>query len=144
METQDRGLGPCFLWTGIISPAGYGVIYAGEGTKRTYAHRQHWIDNNGPIPKGTVLRHRCDIRHCWRLDHLVPGTQADNVRDMMQRGRQAKGTMRWNAKLTDDTVRRIKKNTEGYNQVQWSQVLGVSDATINLILKGKRWKHVVD
>lgn len=36
---------------------------------------------------GPVLRHRCDNPPCINPAHLEPGTQADNVRDMAERGR---------------------------------------------------------
>lgn len=46
---------------------------------------------NGPIPKGLVVRHTCDVRECVNPDHLILGTQKDNIRDMHDRGRYAGG-----------------------------------------------------
>ena len=33
------------------------------------------------------MRHRCDVRCCVRPDHLLAGTQAQNVADTVRRGR---------------------------------------------------------
>ena len=56
--------------------------------KRTYrAHRLMWEEVNGPIPEGMVLLHICDNPPCIRLDHLRLGTQAENVADMVAKGR---------------------------------------------------------
>lgn len=36
-----------------------------------------------------LVLHHCDNTRCWRPDHLYLGTQADNVRDAVERGRAA-------------------------------------------------------
>ena len=38
-------------------------------------HRWVWEQVNGPIPPGMVVMHRCDNPPCFRLDHLMLGTQ---------------------------------------------------------------------
>lgn len=94
----------CWNWTGTPSPDGYGLIggeiggvrYAPAGT-RLLAHRVSWIIHNGAIPEsdayhGTVVRHSCDNRLCVNPKHLMLGTQADNVQDMLDRGRKVSGT----------------------------------------------------
>lgn len=58
----------------------------GSTTTKMYAHRWVWEAVNGPIPKGMVVRHKCDNRLCYRLSHLELGTQADNVADMVAHG----------------------------------------------------------
>jgi hypothetical protein len=42
---------------------------------------------NGPVPDGLFVLHRCDNRLCVNPDHLFLSTQADNVRDMVAKGR---------------------------------------------------------
>ena len=44
----------------------------------------------GAIPKGNVIRHKCDNRACCNIEHLEVGTQQDNVNDMVKRGRSTK------------------------------------------------------
>jgi len=37
--------------------------------------------------KGKVVRHQCDNPSCYRYDHLLIGSQKDNVQDAVERGR---------------------------------------------------------
>ena len=54
-------------------------------------HRVVWeIHNAEPIPEGMVIRHTCDNPACCNPEHLVLGTQADNLRDCRERGRAVK------------------------------------------------------
>ena len=76
----------CVLWTGGKISTGYGKKYLGAGKERT-AHRWTWEQANGPIPDGLIVRHSCDVRLCVNLEHLLLGTQQDNVNDMIERGR---------------------------------------------------------
>lgn len=79
--------GECWEWAGSKHRHGHGQIYIGAGTPAQYAHRVSWEIHKGPIPKGVVVRHSCDNPGCVNPDHLELGTQADNVRDMVERGR---------------------------------------------------------
>src|SRR5689334_262796 len=40
----------------------------------------------GHQPSNIVSRHTCDNSKCINPDHIIPGTRADNARDMMSRG----------------------------------------------------------
>ena len=42
----------------------------------------------GQIPKGLVIMHHCDNTRCINIDHLQAGTQRENLRDMIAKGRQ--------------------------------------------------------
>lgn len=68
----------CWLWEGYLDPSGYGRIK--HGTLQ-YAHRLMWALENGPIPKGMVVRHLCDNRRCCNPEHLAIGTHKDNSQD---------------------------------------------------------------
>ena len=81
----------CWLWKGATDPHGYGRIAVTEaGKKRSkLAHHVAWELTNGPIPEGALLMHQCDTPACVRPDpqHVRPGTQAENMRGCVQRGR---------------------------------------------------------
>lgn len=49
--------------------------------------RLSWTFFKGEIPRGLWVLHRCDNGFCVRPDHLFLGTCADNVHDMMAKGR---------------------------------------------------------
>ena len=82
-------MGACREFQGSRNEHGYG-IRQGRAARRfgtKYVHRQVWIMANGPIPPGMVVRHSCDNPACFLLAHMQLGTQADNVADAVERGR---------------------------------------------------------
>lgn len=87
----DRSAGDegCWPWTGSVAgpkscPHGR-FKYDGNSV---YTHRFAWeLANNRSVPDGLVVRHACDNPICQNPSHLVIGTQSDNVRDALIRGR---------------------------------------------------------
>lgn len=75
----------CWIWTGAIDRAGYGRI-AVDG-RNEMASRVAWTLENGPIPDGFDVCHRCDNPPCVRVSHLFVGTRRDNMADMIAKGR---------------------------------------------------------
>lgn len=85
----------CWLWTGRVSGGGYGRIQVCKKVVAT--HRLVWEAVHGPIPEGTgwhgtVVRHKCDVRNCCRVEHMELGTQLDNIRDRDERERHGART----------------------------------------------------
>jgi hypothetical protein len=71
--------------------SGYGCLRL---CKRTFsAHRVSYHVFKGPIPEGLHVLHECDNRRCVNPEHLFLGTNLDNIRDSVAKGRR-KGVSR--------------------------------------------------
>jgi hypothetical protein len=83
--------GECWTWTRSRSRGGYGKFNARINGKRVHtASRIAWIICHGIIPGRLHVLHRCDNPPCVRPDHLFLGTNLDNVRDSIAKGRRAR------------------------------------------------------
>lgn len=94
LETRLREVGwtvtasGCWEWNGKRNDDGYGIFNAGRlGYENARAHRAVYECFVEPIPDELQLRHKCDNPPCVNPDHLIPGTAADNSRDMVKRRR---------------------------------------------------------
>lgn len=138
----DRGPG-CWTWTAGKTSKGYGEFMFHK--KVRYAHRTAWELTFGKIPDGLCVRHTCDNPACCRPDHLVLGTQADNVQDMIDRGRDRKalGVDNGRAKLNPQKVRRLRRlRASGLSLKKIALIFGINDKTVWAVVSGKTWKHV--
>ena len=81
-----RQVGRCWEWTGASNGVGYGEIRLSK-TRMVYTHRLAYELTWGPIPEGMVIAHRCDNPRCLKPSHLFPATQAENMQDMVAKGR---------------------------------------------------------
>ncbi len=77
-------VGECWEFDGNISH-GYGRLTV-DG-KRVLAHRYSYEKFVGPILEGLMVCHKCDNPPCVNPDHLFLGTQLDNIRDCIAKGR---------------------------------------------------------
>lgn len=85
-ESQFLGNDNCWNWTKGLTAGGYGQIT--YECKKYAPHRLAWeFANNKKIDKGMVIMHSCDNPACVNPKHLSMATQAENVADMMQKGR---------------------------------------------------------
>ena len=76
----------CWLWTG--GTGGSKSIYGRfrpDGSTKVQAHVWLWERENGPVPDGLELDHRCFTPLCVRPSHLEAVTHAENVRRAHQR-----------------------------------------------------------
>lgn len=130
----------CWEWQGWLC-RGYGHIRESHRRSRVLkAHRVSWELHNGAIPAGLVVRHRCDNPCCVNPAHLELGTQAQNVQDMVLRGRGrgCPGTKNGRSKLSPQQVAAIRASAA--SSCALSRLYGVSDTQITRIRRGNQWR----
>lgn len=137
------GMSDCWYWTANIDDLGYGRI--GKIMGETRAHRLSYRIFKGDIPVSMKVMHGCDVRNCVNPDHLSLGTQADNVADMMQKGRWATGDhtgeRNGQSKLTREKVTAIRALVaDGMSQHEASRRFKVAPMTINRAVRMETWK----
>lgn len=126
---SERG---CWEWQGAKHSFGYGVMM--RQRKRLSLHRlshELWV---GPIPKGMVVRHKCDNPCCVNPNHLIYGTQADNMADVAERGRHGA------KKMTAEQVAEIRASAEPTSVL--AERYGVGVMSINRARRGATWAHI--
>lgn len=133
----------CWLWRASLRPNGYGQFFFGAGKSAGYAHRFAWESTYGPIPKGMLVCHTCDVRACVNPTHLFLGTNADNTQDCIQKGRFPLGEQANNVRLSEADVIAIRAaHAAGESATALALRFGVSKPHIGQIVHERRWKHI--
>lgn len=130
----------CWLWTGTTTVFGHGQIWGGpERKRRILTHRLSWELHRGPIPKGGLVLHSCDVPACVNPDHLSIGDYSKNTKDAYERGRAVPtgGERNGMAVLTKEQALAIKLDTSHVDEI--AAKFGVSRWTVYSIRSGKRW-----
>lgn len=81
-------LGPSHEWTGATQGSlGYGSIRVDGRRRLAHCVAFFLAEGRWPSPQGL---HHCDNPPCVRREHLFEGSQADNQRDMVAKGRHGR------------------------------------------------------
>lgn len=130
----------CWIWTGTVTRHGYGQIAVNR--RPVSAHRYAYSIAFGSIPNGLCVCHRCDVRACVNPAHLFLGTNMENMRDKMAKGRHVSsvGERNGNAKLTNEQVLAIRSDSRSLREI--AADYGVVDTTISHIKTGRNWSKV--
>ncbi len=129
----------CWEWAGTLFSNGYGR-FKGVG-----AHRVAYRLAHGGIPAGYFICHRCDNPRCVNPSHLFAGTHADNMADMVAKGRNApprlSGEHHGCAKLNRTQVAEIRSRyaSGGVTYRSLAADYGVSNTNIRQIVIGRKW-----
>lgn len=153
----------CWAWTGSKSNTGYGKTRCRKLHCRNAtigAHRLSYFIHFGEFPSHLFVLHKCDNRICVNPDHLFLGTQLENMRDKILKGRC--NTPSGNSHFTQKTPELLHRRKYGFSKLTEDQVLqirkshelgrssmpalaeqfGVSVSTINGIIWRDVWRNI--
>ena len=133
----------CWLYISYPDRGGYGKIRFNN--KHMKAHRVSWIIHNNEIPINKLVLHKCDNPACVNPKHLFIGTQKDNMRDMVLKGRKSLkptvvGENSHRAKFTETDIINIRNDPR--NNAEIAREYCVTTPAIRSIKIRKTWKHV--
>ena len=92
-QSYPDGTG-CRIWKGKLNQHGYGVCKVNG--KEIRAHRALFFYLHPEVNKQFVIMHTCDKRACVNPNHLIAGTQTENLEDMTNKGRRKGGAPKGN------------------------------------------------
>jgi hypothetical protein len=135
----------CHLWTAGVDKYGYGKFsYFGRDVK---AHR--YAAGMVDWPPEIETRHLCPGKPnelCVNPEHLTFGSHAENMRDKVEAGRQArlKGADNGRAKLTEEQVLEIRRSYAegGVTQQALGDEYGIDHSVISRIVRRELWTHL--
>jgi len=143
-SVYQRSDDECWPWLGAINSNGYGNFICDGSTHK--AHRISFRIFSGELSTDDVILHKCDNRACVNPRHLVKGTQAENIKDMLNKNRDNyshKGSSNGRSKLHEEDVKQIKQMLISQKlQRDIADQFNVSISTISQINRGVIWKHV--
>ncbi len=148
--SPDGRFQDCWWWTGGKNGQGYGEIWY-----KRVSFKVHRLSANlylyFNISSELDVCHHCDNPSCFNPDHLFIGTVKDNMQDMIRKGRakHSLGEEVHTAKLTEEQVLEIRKSYKESELGIWqfsvitSKKYNCNPTTIDVMLRGKTWKHLL-
>lgn len=137
-KVDIAGEDDCWPWK-ASKRNGYGQFTLGKDENRIPAHRMSYLLSVGDVLDGLLVCHKCDNRPCCNPSHLFVGTDLDNVRDMISKGRRRRRN-----KLSQDDIPEIfKMGSLGIAHWKIAGHFKVSRTAITRILLRQLWRGVV-
>lgn len=124
----------CIEW--ILSTDSYGYGKFKWRGRSFAAHRASYECENGAIPDGLEILHTCDNPSCINPAHLIAGTHADNMRDMAQKGRDARAP-----KITASQALAIRTDARAQRAI--AKEYGLSQSQVGRIKRAEHWARAV-
>jgi len=132
----------CWLWRAGMNGHGYGTFSV--KCQSQLAHRVSWELLRGSIPPGLDVLHNCpggDNPACVNPDHLFLGTDVENRRDAVAKGRHAVGERIHTSRLTQYQAYEILEAGLKFER-ELAARFGVHVRTIKAILNRETWRHL--
>lgn len=139
IDGGDWSLEHCWNWNGYVTDRGYGVFAPSKKVQHR-AHRFALHAYLGREPHGLVL-HSCDNRACVNPKHLSEGSHRENMSQMAERRRAARGPRHPKAKLTLSKAVAINVLHRGgdFSTRELAALFAMHQSTIAAIIKGDLW-----
>lgn len=90
-QKYSKNKNGCWEWVGVRNKKGYGRLHVGDRgkVKKIFAHRLSYFLAFGKYDYSLHVLHTCDNPRCVNPRHLWLGTNVDNQKDSVAKGRQA-------------------------------------------------------
>lgn len=111
------------------------------------AHRISYEFFKGSIPDGKCVCHTCDNPRCVNPAHLWAGTNTENMRDKIEKGRHGGpgnvGEDNPAQKYTEEMVIDMREHfAKGFSMKAISRKFNVPYSTTVCIIRRQRWTHI--
>lgn len=132
----------CWEWIGANTRR-YGIFW--DGKRYGGAHRISYKYFVGEIKNKLQVCHSCDNSLCVNPKHLFLGTQSDNIKDCVSKGRlnrteRARGEKSGRAVLSEELAMYVLKSNK--QTIELSKEIGISFSTLSSLRTGRSWKHL--
>ncbi len=126
----------CWPWRAGRHKQGYGR-FTPPGGPLSLAHRVACELAHGPAPTGIDALHACDNPPCCNPAHLRWATHAENMRDMLRRGRSGRAVL-----AAADVLAIRSAAASGVQQRMLAAAFNVSPGTICNIVNQQTWRFL--
>ena len=132
----------CWEWKGAKDQNGYGQLLIDRKSYR--APRVAFWLRNGSWPINAC--HTCDNPNCCNPDHIFNGSDHDNMRDMVNKGRNKTkmGEEHPASRLTAEKVLAIRSDYSlgNHSLKALADKYGCGASTIQRVVSRTSWKHI--